>query len=38
MIRLEDIVAGMSLEGVEPDRIVTVSAVVPISNDARQVF
>ena len=38
MIRLEDIAAGMSLEGVEPERIVTVSAVVPISADARQVF
>ncbi|PID38748.1 MAG: RNA helicase, partial [Proteobacteria bacterium] len=37
-MRLEDIAAGMSIEGVEPDRIVTVSAVVPISDDSRQVF
>ena len=38
MIRIEDIAAGMSLDGLEPGRIVTVSAVVPISTDARQVF
>lgn len=38
MIRLEDIAAGMSIEGLEPGRIVTVSAVVPISDDSRQVF
>jgi hypothetical protein len=28
----------MNLEGLEPDRIVTVSAVVPVGDDARQVF
>lgn len=38
MIRLEDIQGGMSLEGVEPERIVTVSAVVPVGDEARQVF
>jgi superfamily II DNA or RNA helicase len=38
LIKLEDIKAGVSLEGVEPGLVVTVAAVVPIGPDARTVF
>jgi superfamily II DNA or RNA helicase len=38
MARLEDIKAGVSLEGVEPGLIVTVAAVLPIDDGALQVF
>ena len=38
MITLEDIKPGVSLEGVEPDVIVTVAAVVPIPPSSVQVF
>jgi len=38
MARLEDIKAGVSLEGVEPGLIVTVAAVVPIDANALTIF
>lgn len=38
MLRLEDLKAGLSLLGLEPSVIATVSAVVPISDDSVQVI
>jgi superfamily II DNA or RNA helicase len=38
MIKLEDLSPGVSLEGVEPNLVVTVAAVAPVGEDARQVF
>ena len=38
MIRLEDIQPGLALEGLEPSRVVTVVAVVPMSPDSIQVI
>ncbi len=38
MTKLEDIKAGVSLEGVEPDCVVTVAAIVPIDAGALQIF
>lgn len=38
MIRLEDIKPGLALEGLEPSRVVTVVAVVPLSADSIQVI
>ena len=38
MTKLEEIKSGVSLEGVEPDLIVTVAAVMPVGDGALQVF
>lgn len=38
MTRLEDIKAGVSLDGIEPDLVVTVAAVVPVGDAAITVY
>lgn len=38
MLHLEDIKPGLALEGIEPNRVVTVVAVVPLSPDSIQVI
>lgn len=38
MLRIEDLKAGLALDGLEPSVIATVAAVVPISDDSIQVI
>ncbi len=38
MLRLENIKAGASLEGIEPGLVVTVAAVLPVGDDALTIF
>ena len=38
MLRLEDIKSGQAIQGLEPARVVSVVAVVPLSPDSIQVI